>query len=105
MDGTDGVDGMDGMSGSGPSALIQLVDEPAGTNCAAGGQLVNVGFDDDMSGSLEASEVDDSSYLCNGTAGAAGGCSVSASEGGSQLPLGLFALGTVILGLRRRQRA
>jgi len=45
---------------------VVLTDEPAGANCAAGGQRVDSGLDDDDSGTLEAGEIDQTSYVCNG---------------------------------------
>jgi alpha-tubulin suppressor-like RCC1 family protein len=80
MDGADGMSGMNGMPGmNGYSALIRMTPEPGGVNCANGGQLIEVGIDNgDGAGTpsnntLEAGEVDSSSYVCNGGSGMGGG--------------------------------
>jgi hypothetical protein len=46
--------------------LLAVVDEPAGGNCPSGGQRVESGLDDNGDGSLDASEVDQATYLCDG---------------------------------------
>lgn len=53
----------------GHSALVAVTDEMAGANCAAGGERIDSGIDDDDSGTLEAPEVDDTDYVCDGTNG------------------------------------
>lgn len=71
IDGTeyscDGVDGIDG-----DSALVSVTAEAAGENCAAGGQRIDSGIDDDADGTLDAEEIDATSYVCNGTDGTDG---------------------------------
>jgi hypothetical protein len=70
---TDGSDGSDGSNGSdGSSSLIATTNEPAGANCANGGQRVDYGIDDDADGTLDAAEVDGTTYVCNGTDGTDG---------------------------------
>ena len=68
--GTDGADGIDGVSGingnDGLNALISVTAEPAGTNCANGGQKIAVGIDSSSDGVLDLSEIDDTSYVCDG---------------------------------------
>ena len=82
MNGTDGADGLGGMNGtdgadgtngtSGPSALAVTSTEPSGTNCADGGIKIEVGVDDNDDGSLQASEIDQNTYVCDGGNGADG---------------------------------
>lgn len=45
-------------------ALIDTQPEPVGVNCAAGGTAVRVGVDRDGSGTLEAGEIEQTSYVC-----------------------------------------
>lgn len=51
-------------------SLVTVDAEPVGANCAAGGQKVVHGFDDDGDGLLAVAEIDGSSYVCNGAAAA-----------------------------------
>ncbi|MCH5596749.1 DUF7151 family protein [Niabella ginsengisoli] len=60
-DGTDGADGK--------ISLIDFVNEPAGTNCSAGGYKVLTGIDQNGNGTLDASEIQNTKYLCNGGGG------------------------------------
>ena len=87
-DGVDGADGMDGMDGlMGYSSLVRLTPEPAGANCAQGGQLLEVGIDNGDGGGternnvLEAGEVDSSTYVCNGADGAPGADGADGMDG------------------------
>ena len=50
----------------GVSALVNITDEPAGDNCASGGQMVEAGIDDNGDGILDPAEVDTTNYVCNG---------------------------------------
>lgn len=54
--------GSDG--GSGHDTLVTTTSEPAGANCAAGGLKVEHGLDDNDNGTLDASEVDATDYVC-----------------------------------------
>jgi hypothetical protein len=58
-------------SGGGPSSLVALTEEPAGSNCAAGGTKISTGADMNGNGKLDDSEVTDSSFVCSGVAGGA----------------------------------
>jgi len=49
--------------------LMSTLAETAGTNCAEGGSQIQVGLDLNNNGSLDANEVQNSSYVCNGEAG------------------------------------
>lgn len=59
-----GVDGADGTTGS----LVRVNNEPAGPNCPSGGIAIESGVDADASGSLDASEVSATRYVCDVTA-------------------------------------
>ncbi|MHB8872256.1 MAG: DUF7151 family protein, partial [Myxococcaceae bacterium] len=62
-----------GLTGaSGVSSLVRLTAVPAGANCAAGGNLIEVGLDANGNGLLDTAEITSATYVCNGTAGAAG---------------------------------
>ena len=52
--------------------LVGVEEEPAGANCAQGGLAVMVGPDADGDGTLDAGEVTDTSYVCDGAAGTDG---------------------------------
>jgi hypothetical protein len=64
--------------GAGLSTLVSVSAETPGTNCATGGQRLNVGLDNGdgggtaNNGTLEAGEVDGTFYVCTGAAGVAG---------------------------------
>ncbi|MDF3065024.1 MAG: Phage tail fiber protein [Polyangiaceae bacterium] len=62
-----GSDGLDGVN-----SLVAVVDEAAGSNCAAGGEKVTYGLDADGSGTLDAGEVAGTRYVCDGAAGSDG---------------------------------
>lgn len=71
--------GAPGATGAqGYAALVKTTAESPGVNCANGGQKVEVGIDNGDGGGtagnfiLEAGEIDQTSYVCNGAAGAAG---------------------------------
>ncbi len=120
-DGDDGAEGQDGAPGAdGSNALVDIDEEPAGENCPAGGYRIATGLDLDQSGALEASEVDDTYYVCNGATGAEGGqgadgvqgeageqgeagcgCGVIGNSGSNSLPFFLMLVALAAL-LRRR---
>ena len=54
--------GEDGVDGS--STLINIVSEPVGANCSAGGFLIETGFDINVDGILDPGEATGSTYLC-----------------------------------------
>ncbi|NOY39161.1 MAG: Ig-like domain-containing protein, partial [Nitrospirae bacterium] len=69
-DGADGTNGSDGGSGSdGLSTLISISQEPKGDNCTNGGIKIDAGLDDNSDGILDAEEVDDTEFVCNGIDG------------------------------------
>jgi len=55
--------------GGEPSTLVDVSAEPAGVNCATGGQAIATGVDDDGDGVLDSDEVTDTTYICNGVNG------------------------------------
>ena len=64
--------GAPGAAGApGTAALIALVVEAAGANCAMGGNKAMAGLDDDGNGALDPGEVDTTGYVCNGATGPA----------------------------------
>lgn len=54
---------------SGRQSLINVTAEPPGANCAAGGQKIEHGIDDDNNGTLDQGEVDGTAYVCDGADG------------------------------------
>src|SRR5262249_1704098 len=56
---------------AGSTTLVSTTNEPAGTNCAAGGVKVQVGVDTNRNGGLDSGEVNASEthYVCNGSSG------------------------------------
>ena len=80
--GPTGAPGANGAAGSaGLNALVQMLDEPSGANCAAGGKAVNVGVDANANGVLAASEVSSTGYVCNGINGAVGANGANGTNG------------------------
>lgn len=77
--------GSDGNDGN--TSLVATVPEVAGVNCATGGTKVQAGQDVNKSGTLDASEVTVTQYVCNGatgiqgTAGAAGATGATGATG------------------------
>ncbi len=80
--GTPGIAGAPGATGpagaagatgpAGAATLLLTAAEPAGVNCAAGGQRVDAGPDTNGNGSLDVGEINATSYVCNGAQGTAG---------------------------------
>ncbi len=70
-----GAPGAQGSMGApGLTTLVSSSPEAAGTNCAAGGVRLQFGTDTNGNGTLEASEVSATSYVCNGSSsGSTGG--------------------------------
>ena len=79
-DGADGQDGADGAPGTdgvdGHKAIAVTGSETAGANCANGGIKIEVGVDDNDDSALQASEIDYTSFICNGADGINGSTSV-----------------------------
>ena len=63
--------------------IVNIEDEAAGINCAAGGKAIQTGFDRDADGNLNDEEVTNTDYVCNGIAGAAGKDGIDSQDGES----------------------
>ena len=77
--GPTGADGADGEIGF--SSLLQVLAEPAGSNCATGGKLLRHGVDGNRNNVLDSNEYTSSQYLCNGIEGPAGATGATGSQG------------------------
>jgi hypothetical protein len=64
---------------AGLTSLVAVTAEPPGANCATGGEKVQVGIDTNGDGVLEASEVQNTAYVCNGLDADAGTVDAGAS--------------------------
>ena len=64
--GPDGPAGETGPQGASTLTLLKMDDESAGDNCPQGGVRVSAGVDDDADGTLDADEVDEEKFVCNG---------------------------------------
>lgn len=62
--GETGEPGSDGFD-----ALIEVTVEPAGENCADGGQRFDAGLDQDRNGQLDDPEIESTTYICNAAPG------------------------------------
>ena len=49
--------------------MISTSEEPAGDNCENGGVAISYGVDDNSDGVLDADEVDNTEYICDGADG------------------------------------
>lgn len=58
---------------NGKNSLVNLVDEPPGTNCKNGGIKVDSGIDKDDNGQLGNEEVNQTKFVCKGESGLDGG--------------------------------
>jgi OmcA/MtrC family decaheme c-type cytochrome len=66
--GASGASGASGGTGDpGDNALAVTTAEPAGANCPSGGTRIDVGLDANANGTLDASEITSTSYVCNGS--------------------------------------
>ena len=71
--GEQGDTGPQGPGGNpGHAALVDTSTEPAGTNCANGGIKIEAGVDTNDNGTLDASEVTSTTYVCDGDPGGNG---------------------------------
>lgn len=69
---TDAFDVCNGATGIAINALVKTAVEPSGQNCTKGGIKVSSGLDLDRSQSLDISEIESLSYVCNGDSGSDG---------------------------------
>jgi alpha-tubulin suppressor-like RCC1 family protein len=83
QNGKDGKDGKDGKSGR--NSLVVLIHQAVGSFlCPAGGEAIYVGLDDSGDGLLQPTEIDQSSFVCNGQNGTSG----TGGTGGGTGPAG-----------------
>lgn len=72
-DGPEGPEGPAGATGgngnNGANGLVALTDEAAGDNCSTGGVKITSGTDANGNGTLDAGEVTQTKYVCNGAGG------------------------------------
>jgi len=68
--GAPGADGQDGTDGH--STLVEVTDEPAGTNCPNSGKKIETGLDTNDNGILDGAEIQNTDYVCNGNDGSDG---------------------------------
>lgn len=102
-----GSTGPAGVATDGRASLVSAIAEPRGVNCSAGGVQLASGLDANGNGQLDATEVTQSRYLCNGADGTAGRASLSAvtpepagancPAGGSRLTSGIDTNGNGVL--------
>lgn len=89
-----GVDGLD--------ALVDVGPEAPGANCSAGGQRIRRGLDTNDNGVLDATEVVDTTFLCNPVATlivtSSVGPGTDCALGGLRIDSGLDANGDSVLG-------
>ncbi len=79
--------GVDGANGH--NALVNITIEPAGSNCTAGGKKIESGIDLNDNGTLDAGEITDTDYICNGLDGADGSNGHSSLANVTDEPAGL----------------
>ncbi|KFA90495.1 DUF7151 family protein, partial [Archangium violaceum] len=74
------VPGADGQSGTpnsnGKNAAVRLIPEAPGARCPQGGTALQTGLDDNEDGALSDDEVEQTSYVCNGSGTQSGGMSL-----------------------------
>ena len=84
-DGEDGQDGLNGTNGTdGLTALAVTTTLSAGSsnsNCPDGGVQIDVGVDDNGNGVLDSSEIDQTTYICNGADGNDGADGADGNDG------------------------
>ena len=93
----DEVDSADSVcnGNDGATSLVSVADEPAGMNCAAGGQRVTSGVDENGDGQLTGVEIGDVSFICNAVnnlvsvSAELAGTSTICASGGSRISVGL----------------
>lgn len=70
---------------AGAVGLVSVSDEPPGAACQAGGLRVDVGVDDDRDGQLAGGEIDLTTTVCDGVAGATGATGFAGDDGATPL--------------------
>ncbi|RZM21110.1 MAG: hypothetical protein EOO88_34255 [Pedobacter sp.] len=78
----------------GKNSLVDLIVEPASTNCPTGGYKIISGIDQNNNSSLDASEIQNSKYICNGRNGNNSMASLVPELPGSNCATGGYKLNT-----------
>ena len=73
---------------NGLNSLINISVEAPGENCETGGIKVDVGLDNNSDGILDESEIQGTSFICNGIDGSSSLTSVTSEESGDNCPNG-----------------
>lgn len=81
---------------TGNNSLVALVAEPAGVNCTSGGYKVNSGTDSNKDGILESTEIQNTTYICNGNNGLNYLIAVKAEPAGVNCTFGGYSFNTGI---------
>jgi hypothetical protein len=83
---------------NGQNAMVRTTAEPAGANCATGGTKIESGTDANSNGTLDAAEISQTRYVCNGTNGqvvstrtTAEPAGANCAAGGTKIEIGLDA--------------
>jgi ELWxxDGT repeat protein len=99
-DGNNGSTGQDGNNGSdgsdGSNTAILTTTESVGANCAEGGIRIDAGIDDNGDGILQASEFDQTQFVCNGFNGSASPDTMLTRISAPPLSMGCTAMGRVV---------
>jgi alpha-tubulin suppressor-like RCC1 family protein len=66
VQGATGATGPTGATGTTPRALVKVKAEPHSANCLNGGQRVDLGVDTSGDGTLQAGEISQTTYVCDG---------------------------------------
>lgn len=87
----------------GANSLVEIVAEPPGANCVAGGQQLTSGVDEDGNGLLEGAEIDDVVFVCEAVANlvtvAEEPAGANCADGGSRIDAGLDTSADGVLDL------
>ena len=87
-----------GAGSSAVNTLVQMLDEPSGPNCAAGGKAIKLGSDSNANGVLDAQELSSTQYVCNGANGTNGADGADGANGtnGTNGAVGSNGLSTLL---------
>ncbi len=94
------IDGCKQVEGpQGNNSLIDIKDEPAGSNCSTGGYKILTGIDLNNNNILDENEIQNTKYICNGDNGLNGLntlLSIVAEKPGANCPVGGYKVSTGI---------
>ncbi len=65
----------------GVNGLVEVLEEPAGSNCVNGGLRINAGQDSNANGTLDEGEVSETQYVCHGGTGQRGQAGQDGEDG------------------------